>query len=40
MLEEVPKFTTFAFSGKIGLIGGSSGTVRDVFVFQKESGRV
>ena len=40
MLEEVPEFTTFAFRGKIGLIGGSSGTVRDVFVFQKESGRV
>lgn len=35
MLETVPGITTFRFKGKIGLTGGSSGKLRDLYVFQR-----
>jgi hypothetical protein len=35
MVYTVPQFTSFRFIGKIGMIGGSSSRIRDVFVFQR-----
>ena len=35
MSESVPRFTTFQLKGKLGIVGGSSGKIRDVYVFQR-----
>jgi hypothetical protein len=37
MEEEVPKFTTFTYSGKVGIVGGSSKKTRDIFIFKRGS---
>jgi hypothetical protein len=33
--ETVPKITSFKYCGKIGLVGGKSGKIRNVYLFQK-----
>lgn len=35
MSECVPTFTTFELKGKLGMVGGSSSKIRDVYVFQR-----
>jgi hypothetical protein len=35
MMDEVPKITTFKFVGKLGIVGGSSHKIRDIFIFQR-----
>lgn len=35
MVESVPTFTSFKMTGKIGMLGGSSSKIRDLYVFQR-----
>jgi len=35
LFERVPKITSFKYCGKIGLVGGKSGKIRNVYLFQK-----
>jgi hypothetical protein len=35
MMREVPLITSFKFKGKVGIVGGSSGKIRDIFVFRR-----
>jgi len=35
MMKVVPTFTTFKYIGKVGIVGGSSNQIRDIFVFQR-----
>jgi hypothetical protein len=37
LFQRVNKITSFQYRGKIGLVGGSSGKIRNVYLFQKTS---
>jgi hypothetical protein len=37
MTDVVPTFTTFKYSGKVGIVGGSSNKTRDIFIFRRGS---